>query len=103
MIYRNISHLFFSDIYYEVIIMFGKAQKKYQEMKKTTIKKSIKDDDYLIDGARIFSNDPYNFVRLTNFKTDFKINNEDMTEILNEVKNEKEEEIEIEKLNRRRK
>lgn len=75
--------------------MLGDTMKIYQE-RRAQIKLDLVSDPWLLDGVRIFSDDPYNFLRLTEFSY-FGISNEEFLRVLSEVKEEEEERINEEK------
>ena len=66
--------------------MLGDTMKIYQE-RRAKIKLDLFSDPWLLDGVRIFSEDPYNFVRLTNFSY-WGISSDEFIRILAEVKEE---------------
>lgn len=75
--------------------MLGDTMKIYQE-RRAQIKLDLVSYPWLLDGVRIFSDDPYNFLRLTEFSY-FGISNEEFLRVLSEVKEEEEERINEEK------
>lgn len=75
--------------------MFGDTRKIYQA-RRQKIKEDLAADSWLLDGVRIFSEDSYNFVRLTDFSY-FGISNEEFLRVLSEVKEEEEERIKEER------
>ena len=77
------------------IFMLGDATKIYQE-RRAKIKSDLLSNPWLLDGVRIFSEDSYNFVRLTDFSY-FGISDDEFLRVLSEVKEEEEIRISEEK------
>lgn len=75
--------------------MLGDATKIYRE-RREKIKSDLLSDSWLLDGVRIFSEDSYNFVRLTDFSY-FGISDDEFLRVLSEVKDEEERRISEEK------
>ena len=75
--------------------MFGDTRKIYQE-RRQRIKQDLVEDPWLLDGARIFSDDSYNFIRLTDFSY-WGISAEEFSKVLKEVKQDEEDRLNQEK------